>query len=77
MLGTSDAWLMSRVCPIDPAYYIEDCQIFIEHEAYVCTVVFKSCFNIGSLYKHQHEVKYYQWNNVFHIFTIGHYLLIE
>ena len=29
MLGTSDAWLMSRSShrPIDPAYYIEDCRI--------------------------------------------------
>ena len=31
MLGTSDAWTMSRLShrPSDPAYYIEDCGIFV------------------------------------------------
>ena len=31
MLGTSDAWLMSRLShrPSDQAYYIEDCRIFV------------------------------------------------
>ena len=31
ILGTSDAWLMRRSShrPTDPAYYIEDCRIFI------------------------------------------------
>ena len=30
LLGTSDAWSMSRLShrPSDPAYFIEDCQIF-------------------------------------------------
>ena len=30
MLGTSDAWSMSRssIRPSEPAYYIEDCRIF-------------------------------------------------
>ena len=30
MLGTSDAWLMSHLShrPSDPAYHIEDCQIY-------------------------------------------------
>ena len=35
MLGTSDAWTMSRLShrPIDPAYYTEDCRISSKTEA--------------------------------------------
>ena len=34
MLGTSDAWLMSRSSqrPSNPAYYIEDCRIFSDDQ---------------------------------------------
>ena len=32
ILGTSDAWSIRRSShqPIDPAYYIEDCQILVQ-----------------------------------------------
>ena len=37
MLGTSDAWSMSRLShgPSDPAYYIEDCLIYVSFEAFL------------------------------------------
>ena len=41
ILGTSDAWSMSRLSkrPSDPAYYIEDCRIFEDCQILDLTVL--------------------------------------
>ena len=43
MLGTSDAWWISRLShrPSEPAYYIEDCRISCENEISPAQKMFK------------------------------------
>ena len=52
MLGSSDAWSMSRLShqPSDPAYYIEDCRISNRELRSYCHNIHTMGFTVYSIY---------------------------